>query len=50
MSWELFNFTVPGTYDWDSVLQINLDNYDAVKLKSDKDLFIQNYKNFKLNL
>ena len=50
MSWELFNFTVPGTYDWDSVLQINLDNYDAVKLKSDKDLFIQNYKNSKLNL
>ena len=50
MNWELFNFTAPGTYTWDEVLQLNIDNYDVKKLKEDHDLFIQNYKNAKLNI
>lgn len=50
MNWDLFNFTTPGTYNWDSVLDINWDEYDNEKLKNDTELFIQNYKNLKLSL
>ena len=50
MNWDLFNFTTPGTYDWDSVLDISYDNYDVEKLDKDTKLHIQKYKNAKLNV
>ena len=49
-NWDLFNFTAPGTYDWDSVLETDLDNYDLERLKKDTNTHIQNYKNAKLNV
>lgn len=50
MNWDLFNFTTPGTYDWDSVLDISYDNYDVEQLDKDTKLHIQKYKNAKLNV
>ena len=50
MNWDLFNFTTPGTYDWDSVLDISYDNYDVEQLEKDTKLHIQKYKNAKLNV
>ena len=50
MSWDLFNYTAPGTYDWDSVLDISYDNYDVEQLDKDTKLHIQKYKNSKLNV
>ena len=50
MTWDLFNFVTPGTYDWDNVLDLTIVNYDWKKLASDTDQYLQNYKNFKLGL
>ena len=50
MTWDLFNFVTPGTYDWDSVLDITVNNYDLESLRNDTNLFIQRYKDSKLSL
>ena len=50
MNWDLFNFTTPGTYDWDSVLEMSYDDYDEERLEKDTKLHIQKYKNAKLNV
>ena len=50
MTWDLFNFVTPGTYDWDNVLDLTIVNYDWKKLASDTDQYLQNYKNSKLGL
>ena len=40
MTWDLFNFVTPGTYDWDNVLDLTIVNYDWKKLASDTDQYI----------
>tara|TARA_B100001996_G_C18617463_1_gene576344 strand:- start:892 stop:1311 length:420 start_codon:yes stop_codon:yes gene_type:complete len=50
MNWDLFNFVTPGTYDWDSVLDITLTDYDVERLTKDTNSFIESYKNSKLSL
>ena len=50
MTWDLFNYVTPGTYDWDSVLDLTVMNYDLERLEKDTNLFLQNYKNSKLSL
>ena len=50
MNWDLYNFTTPGTYTWDNVLDMTYDNYDQERLEKDTKLHIQKYKNFKLNV
>ena len=50
MNWDLFNFVTPGTYDWDSVLDITLTDYNVERLTKDTNSFIESYKNSKLSL
>ncbi len=50
MTWDLFNYVTPGTYDWDSVLDLTVMNYDLERLEKDTNLFLQKYKNSKLSL
>ena len=49
MTWDLFNFITPGTYDYDSVLELSIMGYDVKKLTEDTNTYIKNYKEAKLN-
>ena len=50
MTWDLFNFITPGTYDYDSVLDLSIMGYDWKKLTEDTDQYLQKYKNSKLGV
>jgi len=50
MTWDLFNFITPGTYDYDSVLDLSIMGYDWKKLTEDTEQYLQKYKNSKLGV